>query len=333
MRSIKQIIREEINDFDWTKDVAPLPLGDEFQSDDLVFEDDPDYKINMFDNKVVVNLSKNHFIKDFMGYNEYCEFYLEPFLQYGPDYEPYDIDSEYDSYDERYVISYLHDEEKQQLTEMIKNNLGFKNFNIEDYVRDCSELNSFLQMLPITDWHDWDRFVTDLLSDVSYHINHNRWVSLGRLYEEKLNECEFEYLDYLNSNRSLVTITYRMNQINDDLTTTIYNSLKPISDVCWTEVWYDDYDVSGYEENVAGYFEYFYDNFETLYDDGELDILKEISKIGFNIELVLEKRGIKYEILEIDYSGEKVILAYNDNKVSIPIDELGEFIYNEKLDF
>lgn len=322
-------------DFDWVDDVPSLEPGHLFNEDDIVFDDDEDVKINILGNEVIIRLDVMEFIENVLDISEgYCEIYLKPFLEFGHNYEPYDLDGEYDSEEEKHIFSYFTSEQLDRVNNLLeKIGLGKVDTNTFHDESGAEMVNEYLRMIPTSGYNDWDNFLSDTLYGLQQQVSRNRWRSLGEIYLDCMKKSSMtSFIDYDRYDDKVI-LTYNLGDIEGDFSSFLISDLSCM-DFCWTDAWYDDYDVSGYED-LNDDFDSVMESLEESVEDGDSEELETLAKLGFDIGLQLEVGDYIYTVTELTNDYKVVIRVDKDGKNlgknKISLDELPDFLYNYKL--
>ena len=228
------------------------------------------------------------------------------------------------------------------------------------------EINKLLKYRPLN--NSFDTLVWDYLSHIGYAIQENRWLSLGREFENGINKTrsEWEYDDTRWGEE--ITIKVPLDVVYDwynmgvnDLSSLLYKVSTPISDTNLYDWFYEEWDQSGAEDKINDSINTFLDEAEEFLEDSdEVSEYKKyydlIEKLGFknwsghyhggsiksfylnnpdNTFWILEDRGSPYRLELKQYEGDsKTTLTWSTKPIrsmEIDIDELQQYINNYTL--
>lgn len=354
---IKKILKEEFDDFGWTKEIDPFEPGSEFENDDICFDSDDDCMVNINKDSIIFKMS----------YDEWSEkvdtdydnrYYLQPVLDYGRNYDGGDDYYEFDSDEFNYSGYKINEKHKEGLQQIL--NLVGSQKSIKDII-DSDNMNSIedeLKYPPLKSL--FDNLQSNYLSALGYQIQKNRWTILSNYIWDLLDGSGVEWeTDW----RDGLTITIPKEKLLEynfkDLTQLLKKVSSVISDGYWSDSFYDEWDTSGAEEDIEYEFDRFIEkSMELLEEEGVLEKYQEfnelIDRLGFQsfnqgsyyggyTEKFYKKTpdGNMWVIIDIDYDEKMVDLflfegtnIYNPplKKFRVPYNKIGAYINNYMLD-
>ena len=363
----KKKLKESFEDFEWAKEITPWVPGKLFNDDDVCFDSD-DCEVNINKDEIVFKIDYSTW-SDLADISEDDNRFLSEFFRSGSNYDGNGDYHEFDSDEFNYSSHYFTDEQKSRLKKII--NITSPNTDIDSFFGPSSdemlEINKLLKYRPLN--NSFDTLVWDYLSHIGYAIQENRWLSLGREFENRINETrsEWEY-DYTRWGAEEITIKVPLDVVYDwynmgvnDLSTLLYKVSTPIGDVNWYDWFYEEWDTSGAEDKINDSINTFLDEAEEFLEDSdEVSEYKKyydlIEKLGFkntaryyyggniksfylnnpdNTFWILEDRGSPYRLYLKQYEGDnKTTNMWNAKPIrsaEIDIEELPQYINNYTL--
>lgn len=369
--TIRKILKEELgDDFDWIREIPSFELGNLFVDAEVCenSSDDCGVNVNLKDSEIIFVLDyekwKNHVELDDDGV-------ISTLFKHGgrPFNYSYNLRGEMDSDEVNYMYYYLSDEQKDRFNEIltITTNGSFDLSYLED--DNFSDIADLLLHPELK--KKWDYFVWDYLAPLERALEENTWSFLHRYYKELLEKNNIEIdLDYSYYSRNeAIKITVPIKFLTDNnlvnLTQVVDVISEPFVSEDWYELAYGDYDTSGAEDEVNQVINNFLDEVEEfLEEEGVMDshkkFLEMLGKLNFDsfeetwVEglgrrtLYTKKLGDDFYVgvtPKIDDDGDNAYVIIQDTEFKkygtnnilykniVPIDEVGQYIYNYKLDF
>ena len=281
---IKKILKEEFDDFGWTKEINPFEPGSEFEDDDICFDSDDDCMVNINKDSIIFKMSYDEWSEK-VDTDDDNRYYVQPVLDYGRNYDGGDDYYEFD-FDEFNYSGYKINEKHKEGLQQILNLVGSQK-SIEDII-DSDNMNSIedeLKYPPLKSL--FDNLQSNYLSILGYQIQKNRWISLSNYIWDLLDGTGVEWK---TGWRDGLTITIPKEKLLEDnfkdLTQLLKKVSSVISDGYWSDSFYEEWDTSGTEEDINYYFNKFIeDSMELLEEEGVLDKYQEfnelIDRLGF----------------------------------------------------
>ena len=355
---IRKIIKEELglDDFSWTQQIQPFSPGSEFEMEDVCFDSDDECMVNVNKDSIIFKMSYDEWSEK-VDTNDDNRYYLRPVLEYGRNYDGGSDYYEFDIDEFNYSGYQIGDKQKKGLQEIL-NLVGSKK-SIEDIIG-SDEMNSIeyeLKYPPLKSF--FDDLQSNYLSIVGYKVQENRWIGLSNYIWNELDSTGIEWeSDRRNDDLTITIPKEELLQHNfKDLTQLLKNVSSVISDGYWSDSFYDDWDISGAEEDILYEFDRFIEkSIELLEEEGVLEKYKDfedlIKSIGFSLKknrsywsgysntYELSNDEGYWFIKEIDYDKKMVTLSlyedsniYNTPKKSfrIPFNKISDYVNNYRL--
>jgi len=281
---IKKILKEEFDDFGWTKEINPFEPGSEFEDDDICFDSDDDCMVNINKDSIIFKMSYDEWSEK-VDTDDDNRYYVQPVLDYGRNYDGGDDYYEFDSDEFNYSGYKINEKHKEGLQQIL--NLVGSQKSIEDIVN-SDRMNSIedeLKYPPLKSL--FDDLQSNYLSILGYQIQKNRWIILSNYIWNELDKTGVEWeTDW----RDGLTITIPKEKLLEynfkDLTQLLKKVSSVISDGYWSDSFYDEWDTSGAEEDIEYEFDRFIEkSMELLEEEGVLEKYQEfndlIDRLGF----------------------------------------------------
>jgi hypothetical protein len=267
------LLRKPIKeDFDWIKDIPSVETGEHFTEEDVAFEDDSGYEVNMLKGKVKYNLGEEKFNELVLG--NYDDYVLRTLISTNGHFQNHYHDDYMDDDEINYLGGYLTDEQLVRLTKLLRRKGHYK--SAEQYVAD----SEFRQLEDIIGdkfykgrW-DWDDFTQDALSEISIALERNRWNSLGETYRKTLEDNHVDLYssnDWYGKTHYELTVPYPYINSNGveywNLSEILEGPVRDIFDDGWQDMLYQGYDSTGADEGIQNSFNYMIDQLEERMDE------------------------------------------------------------------
>jgi len=355
---IKRVIRESLesesnkNDWDWVSDVNPFTTGNYFDENDICFNSGTDCVVNINESDITFVIDYNDWV-NFSNMNEDDQSYLEPFLTYGPNYDGngdyYDFD--YEEFD--YSGYQMNEDQKERFQSILDITAPGGHFSayVED---DMNSLKEHLKYEPLQKLYNDLRY--RYLDIIGYQIQKNRWLSAGSLFSSILKEINTSFR--LRNNFIVIKVSmtevFKLHEKNISSLTDILKSVSNhLTDQNWYDGFYQEWDLSGVEDEIIEAFNEFLDKAEEILDEeGVLkpykDFISLLESLGFkyyNTNYIKEDRNnnVKWFIKDVDYDDKTLLLEqYNYDqslwytpigRYQISFDQLPTYVYNYKMNF
>jgi hypothetical protein len=289
--NIRKIIKEEMEsaDFDWIKEIKPYDTGKLFDAEDVCFNSGTNCKVNINykDSQIIYVINYNQF-QDDVELHEEDSWYLEPFFRWGSEYYDDGDYYEFDSEEFNYAGYELNDNTKLRLQQMF-NRLG-SDVDVNDYTRgEFSGLEEFLKYPYLVKY--WYELHDRYLETIGYIVQKNRWLSTGSFYQSQLDKHGLDF--HLSGSEIIVTVPFSNLERYHDLSETLIKSVKPIiEDYFWSDLFYDDFDTSGAEDDIQEMVNLFINKVNDFLDEvdeddvSELnDLVNEMESLGFSLSM------------------------------------------------
>jgi hypothetical protein len=270
-----ELLRKPIKeDFDWIKDIPSVETGEHFTEDDVSFEDNTTYEINMLDGKVKYNLDGDRFNE--LVLNNYDDYVLSNLIDTNGHFQNHYHDDYMDDDEINYLGGYLTDEQLARLTALLRRKGHYK--SAEQYSNDSEfrQLGYVIGHEFYKGHWDWDDFTSHALSEIGAALERNRWDSLGKTYRETLKDA---HVDLYSSNnwydKSHYELTVPYPYINTNgveywnLSEILEGPVRDVFDYGWQDMLYHDYDSTGADEGIQNTFDYMIENLEERVDELE----------------------------------------------------------------
>lgn len=358
---IKKVIRESLeseyhkDDWDWVSDVNPFTTGNYFNDDDICFNSGSDCQVNINDDNITFVLDYEDWV-DFSDINEDDQSYLEPFLTYGPNYDGngdyYDFD--YEEFD--YSGYQINDDQKERFQRILDVTSPGTNFSAfaDD---DMNSVKAVLKYEPLQKLFDDLR--VRYLDIIGYQIQKNRWLSSGSHFSSILDKINSSFK--LRNGEIVIKISmteiFKLHEKNIvSLTDILKITSSTLIDENWYDGFYQEWDLSGAEDEIADAFNEFLDKAEEILDEeGVLkpykDFINLIESLGFKLDRHYTNQyikedpnnNIKWIIRNINYGNKTLLLNQYEYKQSlwatpikqyqISFDQLPTYVSNYKMNF
>lgn len=264
--NIIKIILEEIDNFDWIREVTPYQAGEHFSEDDICFESNNTCKVNINKDGItfVINWS------DWVNWSELddnSEWYVQPILYHGPNYDGGGDYYEFESDEFNYSGIYLTEQQKERLQNIL--DILTEDEKIDDFIGDnMLDIKDHLKYTPLKNY--FDTMVDSYLSELGYVVQKNRWLLLSREFNDVIQKTDCSWELY----NAVLTIDVTLDRVFDEyskgvetLSDLLLKVSEPISEIAWSDYFYDDFDASG--ADVEEIIDNFLDDVEYFLDDTE----------------------------------------------------------------
>ena len=332
--NLKIIIRETIEDseLDWLREIPSFIPGKYFEEEDICFNTyGEDCKVNISDDETVFVLDyedwRDKLSEGFGDSNHIIEPLLEnPNYDGGGDY--YDFDEE----EFNYAGYQMNPEQWERLQKIV--NLFSPETDLQDYTNETlNDLERILNNKEIRSY--WETLKYRYLEIIGYQIQENRWKSIGDYYKtltsggdnvykipvtfkKKSSRWSDEMVITVNTN-DLINILYQKNENDLSRALDILSSI--ITRPNWYDWFYEDWDTSGSEADIADAFNKFLDNTETYIEEEsdefneQLEFYAMLKKLGF----VNKRFGGDRWVKDIPEGGVWVVskIDFNDYKLKL----------------
>lgn len=266
---IRKILKEsEVNsDFEWVENIPEVELGSFFKENDVVFEYDSKYLVNLLEDKVIYHLDLDKFKK--MVNDSYDDWVLDTLVLNNGNYVNQYYDDYMDNDEINYLGGYLTQEQIDNL-DNIFDRLGLEK-TTNDYIEDSSfsDVGDILGDKFYSGRHDWDDFTNESLSSIGSAIERNRWSAIGEDYLKTLRDNNINIDGSYYNEEVVVTVPFPYDDItnlSEILSIGVYGVLGSDS---WSDSFYDNWDSSDSSEDIRYAFDLFLEKIE-----GELDKLE-----------------------------------------------------------
>lgn len=343
----------ESEDFDWIRNVPSYKLGEFLKDYEVCFEEsNTSCDIIIEKDFITITVDMDEW-QEFSGLEEYDAYYLLEFIRYGGDYDGPNDDYYYYDIDEfNYIGHYMNDQQKERLESLIKIISPEADEDIVDQHLDdsFSILDEYLKYPKLKNM--WEDMGYEILHTMGYQVQKNRWLSLGEEYKSILDNLGMEIDTSSISFRYGEDITFTIpTKLTEKVDYNLSDLLKMVSeeltDVSWRDWFYGEWDTSGAEEDISWSFNRFLDLAEDYLEE-ETDAIEEyenfektIKSLGFEpqSESFIKPVGEQVWVLEPNDDYSKVDIKLKEKTWSfdnishsiIPLEELGEYINNYKL--
>ncbi len=252
---IKKILRE---DFEWTNQANAFELGS-FEEDDVSF-DDSDAKVYLgVDGHVTYNLTIEELIE--YAYDGYDDWVLETLVYSNGDYDEYYGDGYMDDDEINYLGGYLSEVQKERFQKILNHyNVDIK---VEDTIDDSFSVFEKPMGKIYTGRWDWDDFTSESMGSLDAAITRNRWATAGDTYIKTLQDNKADVVCYdRNDVKVTIPFPYKGGNMLDLALSNI-----GLDDLSWSDVFYEDWDPSGAEEEIRHHFSMMLDKLEEQIDE------------------------------------------------------------------
>jgi hypothetical protein len=345
----------ESQDLDWIRETPPYILGDFFEErDSICFDDGSKLQhmtcdVNISNDKIVFNVDKEDWLKLMEDIYEEDMWYLGPLPEYGSDYIDNNDYHEFDDEELGYIDHHFSEDQKRRLQEIL--NVVSPGTDVLEYMgENLRELPKALNHDPLK--RIWWVFADNILHELGYVIQRNRWRDIGREYQNILDS--YPGVEFNLGFDGDLTVTVPMKYVSENNEINLTNILYGISSILekgWQDWFYDSWDTSGAEEGITDSINTFLDDAEEFLKDGEsFDDYREYDKLvkslGFGSSESRYRQGYikkvngKYWMLsEPNFETNTVTLklfkglfyGIPEESYKIPFDKIGEYISNYRL--
>lgn len=265
--NIIKIILEEIDNFDWVREVTPYQAGEHFSEYDICFESNNTCKVNINKDDITFVINWD----DWVNWTELGDdntWYVEPLLYHGPGYDGGGDYYEFDSYEFNYSGNYLTEQQEVRFQDILDTLNEDK--KIEDFIGNSImlDIKNHLKYPPLKDY--FDTMVNETLNELGYVVQKNRWLSLSGEFQYATQKTGSSWELYGN----VLTIDVTMDKVFDlyskgveTLSDLLLKVSEPISEIYWSDMFYEDFDTSG--ADVGEIIDKFLDDVEYFLDDTE----------------------------------------------------------------
>jgi len=346
---IKKILKENIEDFEWTKELTenPYETGRLFKESDLCFNDEDYCTINIHKNGDIVFVIEYDKWVQHTDLGDDDEWILSVLLN-NPNYDGGGDYYELDNDEFNYVnLNNLQITRFQNILDIVSPGEDITNFYRDAFNDLLPELKHKTLIDLFTKMRD------DYISTLGYQIQENRWRNTGDYLKGiiKNNGVDFELY-----NRFL-TITIPFEKVlelfkkNQDLTDLYLKVSYPITRENWSSTFYEEWDTSGSERALEGIIDGFLDEAEDYIQlDEEFESQRRFIEILDDLGFKISKTGNDYVRNNNDGSSwvlkptkdEKVHLKFYSKPNSffdsptkaftIPQDKVADYVSNYFLD-
>lgn len=267
MKRIREIIKEELtDDFSWAKNINPIQIGELFSEKDICFDSNDECEININKENITFVLEWNNWL-EFVDFPSDDEWFVESLIYNGTNYDGggdhYELEL-----DEFNYSGHKMSNEQAERFQNILNILTNGEENLNDY-RNHSMLviKDFLKYNPLEFY--FDTLVDEYLDEIGYTIQKNRWLSLGRQFDEEIKKSGSSW----NINDGMLKIRIPLNLVwgwydgSQTLSDLLLKVSKPISNENWGDLFYQEFDTTGGDIEVI--FENFLDSVEKFLENEE----------------------------------------------------------------
>lgn len=368
--NLKIIIRETIEDseLDWLREIPSFIPGKYFEEEDICFNTyGEDCKVNISDDETVFVLDYEDWrdkLSEGFGDSDHI---IEPLLE-NPNYDGggdfYDFDEE----EFNYAGYQMNPEQWERLQKIV--NLFSPETDLENYTNEnLNDLERILNNKEIRSY--WETLKYRYLEIIGYQIQENRWKSIADYYKtltsggdnvykipvtfkKKSSRWSDEIEITVNTN-DLINILYQKNENDLSRALDILSSI--ITRPNWYDWFYEDWDTSGSEADIADAFNKFLDNTETYIEEEsdefneQLEFYAMLKKLGFVNKRFGGDRWVKdipeggvWVVSKIDFNDYKLKLEKREtdnmwvapkegNTFIIDFEELPVFLSQYRMDF
>lgn len=368
--NLKIIIRETIEDseLDWLREIPSFIPGKHFEEEEICFNTyGEDCEVNISDDETVFVLDYEDWrdkISEGFGDSEHI---IEPLLE-NPNYDGggdyYDFDEE----EFNYAGYQMNPEQWERLQKIV--NLFSPETDLENYTNEnLNDLERILNNKEIRSY--WETLKYRYLEIIGYQIQENRWKSIGDYYKtltsggdnvykipvtfkKKSSRWSDEIEITVNTN-DLINLLYQKNENDLSRALDILSSI--ITRPNWYDWFYEDWDTSGSEADIADAFNKFLDNTETYIEEEsdefneQLEFYAMLKKLGFVNKRFGGDRWVKdipdgglWVISKIDFNNYKLKLEKREtdniwvapkegNTFIIDFEDLPTYLSQYRMDF
>lgn len=277
-KNVRTNLRE---DFEWTESISAIELGDNFEEDDVVFEEDDDFKVNIVNGgREVIYYIEQDKIEDALGDG----YWIFNYAINGPQNSYYDSDY-FDGGDEgQFMYHNLNTESKLKLNEFLES-LGYP----PNYADKFS--NEFMKLEPIFDavedinrYGSFDYFISECLSDLSIALDYNRQKFVHEEFNKHIKDTNLISFEegnnrnyYRNSTYDYVIRTkFPYRDGLRDLSLTLETILEDVDYLNLYDTYYEEWDTRGSEDDIQVNLGVFIDKMENIVLEMDEDEFEEM---------------------------------------------------------
>jgi len=354
---IRKILREsEDDDFSWVPE-GDIPLGDKFEESQVCFNPTSvaDCDINITSDEITIKIELEEWTNYFANAGDDGHYVLRSLL-FNYNYRDYD---EVDSDEFNYILHYLDNENRTKINEIL-GMIGIDD-DVESYRDQMYKLFEIFE-----DFKPISRLVDDVLYSIGVAITDSRQYNLENEFNDIKKSLPFDIDGYRAGYRyrdsgDYVIITIPVDKFFELLSdgSNLTQAIKKYSsyfDLNWDDVYYGDYDAGNatdeINEYVAGYLSDLVDEIEST-DTSIFDEYKKfkllLKNLDFrsvganvwkkhiykdNLHIVLQIKNVSLEEQKFNLN----VIVYEDDvykkntEYRLNLDQLGDFVYNYKLD-
>jgi len=273
--NIIKIILEEIDNFDWVREVTPYQSGEHFSEDDICFESNNTYKVNINKDDITFVINWDDWV-NWTELDDDSTWYVESLLYHGTDYNGGGDYYEFDSDEFNYSGYHITNPQKERFQKILDFTTKGKE-KIGDFINndDMWGLEEALRYPRLIDL--LENLSSDYLNELGYAVEKNRWLSLGVVMEDSIKKSGADW-DLYGGNLEisvLMEVVWKWYGSGvENLSDLLIKVSEPITDQAWYDWFYEDLDTSGAE--VEEYFDQFLDKAEEFLE--ESDEIEEMDK-------------------------------------------------------
>ena len=253
---IKKIIKENdfdwVNDeqFNWINDIPEIKIGDFFTEEDIAFDDDEDYRVNVIPGKVIYTLTYDEVNEYIFGGRGDDDYILGTLIRFG--YFGYGHEDEVDSDEINYLGSYFSDEQVELFQDLLTK-LRIQ-VNLSELIENqtLSELNELLDTPFLSGRDNWVEFTDMALYEIGTALDNSRQTSTVNEWNNILEENNIDLqrtssMNFGDSYRITVPLPF---QNESDLSEILVVGIGEILEGDWAQIYYETWDTGEAEEPI-----------------------------------------------------------------------------------